>query len=277
MEPADKIVDVAVSAGARLKQEREAQQLSLGDVAERLKLSVRQLEAIERDDYGFLPGPTFVRGFVRNYARFLGMDQVPLMHLLDEAFPPLNAEIATPSPVESESGTSTGVPRMVLALGVAAIVAATGWWFSSRNSEPAIPSGDLSPMLTVEQPAAVDVVAEVAPQASVPAAAALPAATAAAAPVVASAPVVAMPAVVTAGSPVLRLSSDQEAWISVTDAKGQKLMFGALLPGEDKILSGTPPYRVRIGNASRVKVIYKDQPVDMTGKIRGSTATLKLD
>lgn len=268
MEPADKRVEDTVFVGVQLKRAREAQQLSLGDVAERLKLSVRQLEAIERDDYAFLPGPTFVRGFVRNYARFLGLDSVPLMHLLDDIFPPLGAEVAIAPSVEKEDadGSRWGAPRLVLALLAAGAIAAAGWWFSTQPGSEEVPAspGDLSPMLTVEQPAAVDVVTEEVPQAS--------------APVAASAPAVAVKAE-PAVSPEsgLRLSSTQESWVSVTDAKGQKLMFGSLLPGEEKILAGTPPYRVRIGNASHVTVIYKGQPVDMTGKIRGSTATLKLD
>ncbi|MXR35601.1 helix-turn-helix domain-containing protein [Craterilacuibacter sinensis] len=272
MEPADKRIGDTVSVGMQLKRAREAQQLSLGDVAERLKLSVRQLEAIERDDYAFLPGPTFVRGFVRNYARFLNLDSVPLMRLLDEAFPPLDAELAI-SQQEVQSDTEAGrwgAPRLLLALLAAGAIAAAGWWFSTQPGSEEAPAspGDLSPMLTVEQPAAVDVVTEEVPQASAPAAAKP----------VASAPAVAVK-VEPAVSPEsgLRLSSTQESWVSVTDAKGQKLMFGSLMPGEEKTLAGTPPYRVRIGNASHVTVIYKGQPVDMTGKIRGSTATLKLD
>ncbi len=271
MEPADKRIEDTVSVGVQLKQAREAQQLSLGDVAERLKLSVRQLEAIERDDYAFLPGPTFVRGFVRNYARFLGLDSVPLMHLLDDIFPPLAAEVAIAPSVEQgdADGSRRSAPRLVLALLAAGAIAGAGWWFSSQPGSEEAPAspGDLSPMLTVEQPAAVDVVTEEVPQASVPVAA-KPAA---------SAPVAVKVEPAVSPESGLRLSSTQESWVSVTDAKGQKLMFGSLLPGEEKTLAGTPPYRVRIGNASHVTVIYKGQPVDMTGKIRGSTATLKLD
>jgi len=57
--------------GARLKTAREAKSMSLADVASKLKLSARQVEAIEAEDLGHLPDEVFVRGFVRNYARLL--------------------------------------------------------------------------------------------------------------------------------------------------------------------------------------------------------------
>ncbi|MTD33582.1 helix-turn-helix domain-containing protein [Paludibacterium denitrificans] len=73
--------------GFLLKQAREAAGVSLADVAARLKLSMRQLEAIEADDFQSLPGPIFVRGFVRNYARFLALDSEPLMRRLEQQMP----------------------------------------------------------------------------------------------------------------------------------------------------------------------------------------------
>src|SRR5437867_2186654 len=63
-----------LSAGAQLHLAREDAGLTLGAVAQQLKLAPRQVEAIENDYYALLPGRTFVRGFVRNYARLLQLD-----------------------------------------------------------------------------------------------------------------------------------------------------------------------------------------------------------
>jgi cytoskeleton protein RodZ len=60
--------------GTLLGEERRRQGLSLGDIARQLKLSVRQIEALERDDYGMFAGMVFVRGFLRNYAKLLQLD-----------------------------------------------------------------------------------------------------------------------------------------------------------------------------------------------------------
>ena len=62
------------TAGAYLRASREAAGLSVDVVAQQLKLAPRQVRAIEEDDYARLPGRTFVRGFVRNYARLLGIE-----------------------------------------------------------------------------------------------------------------------------------------------------------------------------------------------------------
>lgn len=62
--------------GAKLRAGREAQGLSIQDVATRTRIAQRQLEAIERDDYGALPGIPYAVGFARAYARAIGMDEV---------------------------------------------------------------------------------------------------------------------------------------------------------------------------------------------------------
>lgn len=64
--------------GARLRVSREAQGLSLSDVATRTRIAQRQLEAIERDDYAALPGIPYAVGFARAYARAIGLDEVAI-------------------------------------------------------------------------------------------------------------------------------------------------------------------------------------------------------
>lgn len=65
--------------GEILRKAREARGESLNDVARTLKLSAHQLEAIENGRFDILPGPTFVRGFLRNYARYLEIPPEPLL------------------------------------------------------------------------------------------------------------------------------------------------------------------------------------------------------
>src|SRR5687767_3788123 len=65
---------LGVATGSMLARAREAQNLSVSDVARQLKLSVHQVEALEADEFHKLPGPVFVRGFVRNYARLVKLD-----------------------------------------------------------------------------------------------------------------------------------------------------------------------------------------------------------
>src|SRR5690606_29886115 len=64
----------ASGAGAALARAREEQGLALADVAQQLKLAPRQIEALEQERFGALPGPTIARGMLRNYARLLKLD-----------------------------------------------------------------------------------------------------------------------------------------------------------------------------------------------------------
>ncbi len=62
------------SFGEELRREREIRGISLKEIADATKISKRFLEAIERNDHKTLPAPVFTRGFVREYARYLGLN-----------------------------------------------------------------------------------------------------------------------------------------------------------------------------------------------------------
>src|SRR2546427_12905709 len=62
------------SFGEELRREREIRGISLKEISDATKISKRFLEAIERNDHKTLPAPVFTRGFVREYARYLGLN-----------------------------------------------------------------------------------------------------------------------------------------------------------------------------------------------------------
>ena len=87
------------STGMLLRDAREAAGLTMDAVAQALKLAPRQVRAIEEDEYALLPGRTFVRGFVRNYARLLNLDADAIVATLPrgEATSPLERLTYTPA------------------------------------------------------------------------------------------------------------------------------------------------------------------------------------
>ena len=91
--------------GEQLRAEREARGLSIEDVAVALKLSPRQVDALEAGDWASLPGATIIRGFVRNYARLLRLDPEHLMMQLDAAQLPQRAHL------DISAGTSAALPQ----------------------------------------------------------------------------------------------------------------------------------------------------------------------
>ena len=62
------------SFGARLRQQREQQQIALTAIAEQTKIKLSLLEALERDDVSHWPRGIFGRSYVRTYARAIGLD-----------------------------------------------------------------------------------------------------------------------------------------------------------------------------------------------------------
>jgi len=74
--------------GARLRQAREQRGLSLRDLASRTKLSIIALRAIERNDFGALPGGLFPKAYIRTLAGELGLDAPALAREYVEQFEP---------------------------------------------------------------------------------------------------------------------------------------------------------------------------------------------
>ena len=67
------------SIGSILKKEREIRQVSIEEMAQTTRIPIRVLQNLEADRIDELPGDVFVRGFIRSYARSLGIDEAPLL------------------------------------------------------------------------------------------------------------------------------------------------------------------------------------------------------
>ncbi len=71
--------------GSVLREARERRNVSLAEIARQTKVSVSSLQLLEQGRLGDLPHETFVRGFIRSYARSLGVSHVESLTLFDEA------------------------------------------------------------------------------------------------------------------------------------------------------------------------------------------------
>lgn len=76
-----------MSFGNELKAAREAQALSIQDVAQKIKVRGDYLRALEAEDMGVLPERTFARSYVQSYARELGLEPAPLLRDFDRLMP----------------------------------------------------------------------------------------------------------------------------------------------------------------------------------------------
>lgn len=75
------------TVGEILKETREAKFYSLEEVEKATKIRIELLVSLEADDYSKLPPPTFVQGFIKNYAKFLHLDQEKLLAIFRREFP----------------------------------------------------------------------------------------------------------------------------------------------------------------------------------------------
>ena len=145
-------------AGAMLRAAREGAGLSVDAVAQQLKLAPRQVKAIEDEDLSQLPGRTFVRGFVRNYARLLRLDIATVLAALPDAAatqeaPSLQPPAADMGELPAPESTGLGWTRWAIPAALIAIIAAFALYEFLRpttepRSEPPAATSDVVPVPT---------------------------------------------------------------------------------------------------------------------------------
>jgi cytoskeleton protein RodZ len=256
--------------GIFLREAREARKLSVFEVAQSLKFSPRQIEALEADDYDSLPqGATFQRGFVRGYAKLLKLDPVPLLAMLEVQVPTAPADVRAPQNM-GEAATPVVAGRrsskpMLYASGVLAMLAvALGIWHFLGGSHPdttvakqPLPAAP-TPADTAMQPP--DIRVEPAPDGTAPAGAAP-----------------ATPTVTPADLHQLVFVFQDKSWVEVTDATQKVVFSGESTAGTRQAVSGKPPFQIVIGNAAKVELQYDDRQIDLKPYTRAEVARLTLE
>lgn len=108
--------------GECLRSAREAKGISIAQAEEATKIRAPYLQAIEEENYESLPPLVFVRGFIRNYATYLGLNPDDILNL--EGAPPPESETPLVLPaVEEDLLVPPAVPRLLLVLAVVALLA----------------------------------------------------------------------------------------------------------------------------------------------------------
>jgi cytoskeleton protein RodZ len=247
------------SAGAALRAARERMALSLGDAARHLRLSARQLEAIEAGDTGRLPREPFLSGFVRNYARLVQIDPEPLLERIRSELPraaPSELLVPESREVPFPSGRERPWKRYVAWVALAALALGLLAYEGLQEYRP----------LRVAEQEAATVVApapvEPAPMPQPP-------------PVLEA--VAQSPEQAVRPSGALVMSFAAESWVEIRDRQGQIIFSQLNLPGTTQTVEGDPPLSLVVGNASAVRVTYKDQPVDLGRFTREEVARLTLE
>jgi cytoskeleton protein RodZ len=289
--------------GASLAAERERQNLSRADIAQRLHVSVSQVEAIEASDYARLPRGTFLRGFVRNYAKAVGLDPEALVRALavdapeqsrpgivvssqNIRFDPLGRRLANPYV------KAAGMATVVVAIAFAAMY----WWLFVRPAPPGVvarkavvteaakateplpvpvdaPRFEEPPRTEPPRPAPARAEpARPEPAKAVAKAAPPPVPTPSAFQAPGATTTVDAGSVVAAGGSVIRLKFRGSAWVEIKDGRGKVLLSRNNPGGSEAEVIGKGPFSVVVGNAPEVTLFFNDREFDLEPHTRVAVA-----
>lgn len=292
---------VGAGPGDLLRQGRERLGMTPERLAEELRLKPVIVRALESNDLDALPEATYVRGYLRAYARRVEVDEAEVLARYEAIRPPPPVVEPAPGEVKRARRTAPGRPLLALLGVLVAIVAGTVWYLSleqEAQTRATLPGVSLAP-----PPSSEHEVSSVAPESSPPSASLagsepadpaggetdagrmpepeVPAAPtpepAPLSPVAAEAqggPSLSLPpseitqADVTPGTDVLVLRCREASWVEVRDARGKELVYSLVAAGAERRVQGQGPFRVFLGFAPGVEVSVNGEPVPLANRIR---------
>ncbi|MBP5296025.1 MAG: helix-turn-helix domain-containing protein, partial [Bacteriovoracaceae bacterium] len=113
-------VTPTINFGEYLRQAREAQSLSLKQISQKTKINTTQLDFLENGEITKLPNKAYVIGYVKSYAKTIGLDLEYCLRLLEDAYRPLNPP--PPTTASGPTNAATTFPLKNVLAGVALVV-----------------------------------------------------------------------------------------------------------------------------------------------------------
>ena len=245
------------SFGEELRREREIRGISLKEISDATKISKRFLEAIEKNDHRTLPAPVFTRGFVREYARYLGLNSEDIVNRYNfaaagddrvEKSTHLERLVQPPPPKVERDRKSIPPPYAridrnvyILAVIVAALLAASWWAFKHKRE-------------THAEEARVDTAAAVIPPKTAPPPP----------PATSSAPET---------SPIddsLKLTIDvkRDSWVTL-EADGKRVLDEELRAGDHRVIEAKESFHfIAVGNGGALALKLNDFDLPALGRAR---------
>lgn len=267
------------SVGERLRAAREALGMEAGEVASALKLSKHQVEALEAGDWSRLPGNTFVRGFVRNYARVVKLDAATLLPDLES--PPLAMpKLQLPQSKRTVLPESGQVQRrdyaavlagmVLIAIAVVAyhVVPPDFWQTKPLEATPVIAS-EPAPLFP---PANVSGTEWMVPPPNTAGSVTTTATTSPAAPETVSAHA---PSANPGKGLVLNFA--QPSWVEIRDRSGQIVFSQLNQAGTEQQIDGQPPFSLVVGNAAHVTVRYQGRTIELQPRSKDDVARVTVE
>jgi len=289
--------------GRQLREAREAHGLAVEDISNRLRLSTRQVKALEEDDFTVLPEPMITRGFIRNYARLLELDPEPLLEAYRAQVPsepPRAISIPSAGIPISDNGRR---PWMIYIVGGFLIAIVLGvWLYTGGMVTNPDQKADTIPITETPESAITNEAAEPMPVPALPlaermgeeAALAEGSVTTSGADATSAGNVVesaengaartasadnATSQAVAVSGPTAKLefSFTDKSWVSVTDGNNQEILNKTKPAGSQEVVEGKPPLKIVIGNVGGSTLTYNGKAIDLGPHTRLNVARITLE
>ncbi|MFC1748217.1 helix-turn-helix domain-containing protein [Pseudomonadota bacterium] len=282
----------SASWGRRLRTERESRNLSIEDISSELRLETHLIQEIEDEDIDRLPSAPFVKGYLRSYARLLGIDEKRII----DGYSQLGIEdapgIRKLDRVHEATSKHAGARVATWVVVAVVLASAVAWLWSQMTSPPkpeemtisattetevVTPTGGISTQVIVNDPIPF------APASDVEAVIESPITTkdvvvdepAEEATLVGSV-VQAEMGIPPVGFASVTLSFSAESWVEIEDARGERLFVNIGKPDTERTVEGMPPFSVLLGNAPVVTLSYNGKPYDHVRHNRKGVARFTL-
>ena len=270
-ESTEQEVNPVALPGHRLMLKREDLHLSKDEVAHHLHLDVHIVEALESDNYGDLPSPAYICGYLRSYARILKLPEDEIVSAYSKG-QVINAALIPESvSIEPEKQISPGLVKFVAFIIVAVMFAGGFMWFAEKfhvfdtlprtgSTTVEMPVPETGESVVIERPTQVQ---EQIQQYNAETADVEDPETQETEPPLLidedSLPVVATVVAEQAQGGDLKLVFSKDSWAEVTDSEGKRHVYRLAVQGTEINIDGIAPYTILLGNAEGVEVFYNDK------------------
>ncbi|GBE07605.1 cytoskeleton protein RodZ [bacterium BMS3Bbin11] len=281
--------------GRLLQIAREEKNLRPEDIAYEIRLTPSQVLALDEDDYSKMPEETYVRGYLRNYARLVGVPENDILMAFARLIRTKDT-IPTPvsMPAESETNKKSRVVWLVAVASIVAVIVLSAVWVLVPYDELPLADSSSGPPVVDEKPGLEEVpvgtstlnldksavdpglnVLPVSPANEQEVASEIKAKSEISASVKSANIAQTIEATNTSndqnntGSGVLLINYSKDSWTDVRDANGRKLLYRTVKAGEKIALAGELPISLFFGFAQGVNVKFNGKPIDIPAHTRG--------
>lgn len=255
-----------LTLGLAIKEAREAKHYSQQDVANHLKLRLSVVRAIEDDKDNIGVSPAFLKGYIRNYARMIGLSDDSLDQYLDDRLNEDKYGRLTGHAARGHESVTSHFPLELVSgfLAIALFIGILSWWQTGYQEDIAVEQAEVAELETINEEEQAESLRLAEEQKLLEAKAEEEAAM--------------LELAEAARNAEISFAFSKNSWVEVTDSAGNRVVAGVRQPGQDLVLpKGEMPLTVILGVSDAVSLKINEEAIDFKSFVRpGGVAKFKL-